>query len=244
VFYVENSGRVVGTGLRLLYSPTLWVDIQAPSLTALRTLTIPDVTGTVILNAGTQTISGNKTLSGNNAISGSVNIKNTGLLIYDATNGTDTGLIFDTSIITNGTGVTWQPLNGLSGNVPVLGNDTPAVAVGALGKVDLLTQTADLTAVALTNAPPAGTYLVYYYLETTTAAGGAGSLALTFTATDDVGARTQTAAATHVLTGTSVRNSGTLVIYVASGDITYTIANTGGYSTSQYAIHIRVVALG
>ncbi len=130
----------------------------------------------------------------------------------------------------------------LTGNIPVIGDDPPAVASGALGKVDLTAQTADIGSTNLSNTPPAGFYEIQAILEDTTADALAGIVTVTFAWTDDVGATTD-ASLTLALTGTG-RARVTIPIYVASGNISYSTAHTGIFGSAAYAIRIRVLALG
>jgi hypothetical protein len=130
----------------------------------------------------------------------------------------------------------------LDGTIPVVGNDPPAVASGALGKVDLTAQVADIGSTNLSNTPPAGFYVIHAVLEDTTADITAGAVTVTFAWTDDVGATTDaTLTQTLVTTG---RSRITIPIYVASGNISYSTSHTGIFGTSAYALRIRVLALG
>lgn len=131
----------------------------------------------------------------------------------------------------------------LSGTVPIVGNDPPAVATGNLGKVDLTAQTANIATTNLSNTPSAGFYEVEVILMATTSAVGAGTLAVVIGWTDNVGATTSTVISAFSLTGTG-RTTGRALLRVASGDITYAVTVTGIYSTAQYAVYARVIALG
>ena len=131
----------------------------------------------------------------------------------------------------------------IGGRLVVVGNDAPAVAAENLGKVDLTAQTADIASTALSNTPPAGLYEVEVYLLCTTADAAAGTLAVTIGWTDDVGATTSTPITLFPLTATG-RTTGRQIVRVASGNITYAVAATGGYGTSAYAVYVRVISLG
>lgn len=132
----------------------------------------------------------------------------------------------------------------LSGNVVVVGDDPPAVASGSLGKVDLTGQTAAIGSTALSNTPPAGLYAVEVYAACTTASGsGAPTLDVTIGWTDVVGATTQSAVTALSLAATG-RASGRVLAQVASGNITYSTTINAASGTPQYAVYIRVVALG
>lgn len=126
------------------------------------------------------------------------------------------------------------------GTPVVVGDDPPAVASGALGKVDLTAQTADIGSTALTNTPGAGVYRISCVLEDTTADLTAGTVTATFSWTDDVGATTTAITQTLVTAG---RTNLTHVVYVASGNISYATTHTGIFGTSAYAIRIRIEAL-
>ena len=151
-------------------------------------------------------------------------------------------LAFECSAITSTATRTMTVLN-LSGTPVVVGDDPPAVAAGSLGKVDLTAQTADITTTNLSNTPPAGVYEVEVYLLCTTADVTAGSLTVTLGWTDGVGATTSTPITAFTLAATG-RTSGRQLMQVASGNITYAVAITGGYGTSQFAVYVRTVALG
>lgn len=130
----------------------------------------------------------------------------------------------------------------LSGNVVVVGDDPPSVASGNLGKVDLTAQAAAIGATNLSNTPPAGLYLIQYYLESTTADVTAGTIQFQIDYTDHVGATNQTGAAL-AMTATG-RDRGEFVAYVASGNISYQTNVVGIFGTAKYALTVRVVSLG
>ena len=151
-------------------------------------------------------------------------------------------LAWEVSAITSPATRTMTVLN-LSGAPVVVGDDAPAVASGSLGKVDSTAQVADVTTTNLSNTPPAGVYEVEVYLLCTTADVTAGTLTVTLGWTDGVGATTSTPITAFTLASTG-RTSGRQLMQVASGNITYAVAITGGYGTSQYEIYVRTVALG
>lgn len=128
-----------------------------------------------------------------------------------------------------------------SGAYCLIGNDSDPPAAGFMGKVDRTAQTADIASVKLTDTCPAGQYLVVGELECTTGAGGAGTVTITFSWTNDSGARTSavtlslaTAGSTPIL----------IPVYLASGDVSWAVTHAGLYLTSQYALRARTVALG
>lgn len=135
--------------------------------------------------------------------------------------------------------VTWPDLTG---RPVVVGDDAPAVAAGALGKVDLTAQVATIGATNLTNGAAAGLYRVSYAIETTTGDGAAGTIQFQINYTDTIGATIQTGA-TLALTGTG-RDLGSFVTQLASGEISYQTNLGGIFGTSQYAVYARVEALG
>jgi hypothetical protein len=147
----------------------------------------------------------------------------------------------DPTLIPNAAART-QKFPNTDGTFVIVGNDPPAVASGALGKVDLTVQGADIGSTNLSNSPPAGMYLITAVLEDTTADLTAGIVTVTFAWTDDAGATTD-ATLTQTLTGTG-RSNLSLPIYVASGDISYSTGHTGIFGTAKYALRIRVLALG
>jgi hypothetical protein len=128
-----------------------------------------------------------------------------------------------------------------SGTLMVVGNDAPAVAAGSLGKVDSPGQTADIASTNLSNGAVTGVmYLVEMILQCTTAAGGAGTLTLTTTATEATGARNVSVAKALTTTGT-VSNVGRWLL--SSGEISFTATILGAYNGAVYAVYIRVIPL-
>jgi hypothetical protein len=105
--------------------------------------------------------------------------------------------------------------------------------------INLTAQAADIAGTTLSST--AGFYDVLAVLECTTSDGAAGSVILTISWTDDVGATTATA--TQVLTGTG-RQTLNQPLYLASGNLTYAITHTGSYGTAKYALRIRCIPLG
>jgi hypothetical protein len=129
------------------------------------------------------------------------------------------------------------------GDVVLVGDDPPAVAAGNLGKVDLTAQVANIVTTNLSSTPATGFYEVEVYLMTTTADVTAGTLTVTIGWTDNVGATTSTPITAFTLAAVG-RTTGRQLIRVSSGDITYAVAVTGAYGTSQYAIYVRVLHTG
>lgn len=113
---------------------------------------------------------------------------------------------------------------------------------GIVDTVDVTAQTSDIPDTSFANAGTPGLYRVSYYLQTTTADAGAGSVALHVSFTDDTTTRTLTSAA-QALTATTDVRQGTFVAKLASGDLEYGVANTGGYATAAYALTVTAERL-
>lgn len=87
-----TSGHVLHTGFKLVNGSSFALGFNAAALTTDRTLTLPDISGTLILSTGTQTVSGQKTFDDSAS----------GLRIKSLT-GTDRVVRFDVSAIDNST---------------------------------------------------------------------------------------------------------------------------------------------
>lgn len=132
----------------------------------------------------------------------------------------------------------------LSGNVVVVGDDPPAVASGALGKVDLTAQTAAIGSTNLSSTPPAGFYEVQVVAICTTASGsGAPTLDVTLAWTDTLGATTEKTINALSLAATG-RAHGATRMRVASGNIAYSTTINAASGSPAYALYVRVMALG
>ena len=129
-----------------------------------------------------------------------------------------------------------------NGALPLCGDGADPPSAARMGKVNRTAQVANIASTKLTNGTAAGFYLVHYVLEDTTADVTAGTVTLVVAWTDDAGATTVSSAAL-VLT-TAGRTSGTIPIYLASGDVTYSTTHTGLFGTAQYALRMRIVAMG
>lgn len=124
--------------------------------------------------------------------------------------------------------------NGGTGSTTLLG----AGIISIVNTVSLTGQVADITT---TNLTTTGNLLrVSYSLQDTAADITAGAVVLTISYTDGAGATTSTA--TQVLTGTG-RQSGTIYIQRASGNVTYATSHTGLFGTAQYALYITTELL-
>lgn len=135
-----------------------------------------------------------------------------------------------------------QLLFNMTGTHPLVGDDPPAVAAGAMGKVDSTAQAAAIASTNLTNGALAGLYLVEYTLLVTTADVTAGTIQMQASYTDTLGATNQTGAAV-ALTATG-RQSGQFVVQLASGELSYQTNLVGIIGASRYALYTRLMYLG
>lgn len=235
-FVLDSTGQLVDV-LSFLSSGGGYGNIDFSGVTSAGiALTCPNASGEILIANSTVTIQ-NKTLQTNCKIRCSAS----GVMFQDSSS-TTKQMRLDLSGITAGQTRALACLD-VGGTVPLVGNDPPAVASGALGKVDLTAQTANIATTNLSSTPPAGLYLVEVYLACTTADVTAGTLAVTIGWTDVVGATSSTPITGFALTATG-RTSGRQIVQLSSGDITYAVAVTGAYGTSQYAVYVRVIALG
>lgn len=104
--------------------------------------------------------------------------------------------------------------------------------------VSLTAQAADIAATNL--ATVAGLYRVSYSLQDTTSDVTAGAVTLTLAFTDGAGSTSTTAVQT--LTGLG-RQSGSIYLQLASGNLTYATTHTGLFGTAKYALYISVERL-
>jgi autotransporter-associated beta strand protein len=254
--YVDGGGFLAGAGGFGILNPLSGNYVQVinkSAIGAVRSYKIDNsITGTpdFVMTSGTQTISGAKTYNGSTIINAG-RIQGRFPLFVDGTaahvswaDNADSSkkVAVNVGSVTTATTRTRNELD-LTATPVLVGDDPPAVAAGALGKVDLTAQTANITTTALSNAPPAGLYEVQVILMCTTAAGAAGTIRVTLGWTDNVGATTSTPVNAFPLTATG-RASGFQTLRVSSGDITYAVTVTGIYSTAAYAVYLRVIALG
>jgi len=227
------------------------ITIPAGGFTANRTMEVPDLTGTLVTAAGTVTLS-NKTL-GTTGNSLRVNSVTSGVSFVD--NGTTTkilrlicsGLAASTNnaLEFNGTteAKTWGFLD-TSGYAPSVGRDTTvgAPAAGTMSKVDRVNQTAAIASVNATNGARFGMYQVTWYLETTFAGTGTGTIRLDVTAIDAIGSTTQSS--TNLLLSATGRDRGVFSVKLTSGELSWATILTGTIGTSFYAVTIRFKYLG
>lgn len=131
-------------------------------------------------------------------------------------------------------------LPDVNGTVPLIGTglDDTAVA-GTLARVQRTGQTANITAKKLSNTVPAGFYSVWAYLVCTSGSGGAGTISLNLQWTDSTGGQNKPAVPL-AMTTTGVNTNVVYPIYLASGNITYTVT---GYTAGTYELRIRCVSM-
>lgn len=135
-----------------------------------------------------------------------------------------------------------QLLFNMTGTHPLVGDDPPAVAAGAMGKVDSTAQAAAVASTNLTNGALAGMYAVEYTLLVTTADAAAGTIQFSTGYTDTLGATTQVGVALSLIaTG---RQTGRFIAQLASGELSYLTTLTGIIGAARYALYVRVVYLG
>lgn len=171
-----------------------------------------------------------------------------GIELEETGSGTDVIAIRAPSAVATGTRV--QTLQDLTGVIPIVGDDPPAVASRALGKVDLTGQTAAIGSTGLSTTIPAGLYAIEVYAVCTTASGsGAPTLDVTIGWTDVLGATTANAVGLNGTTfplslAATGRAQAKFILQVASGNITYATTINAASGSPQYALYIRVIALG
>jgi hypothetical protein len=212
------------------------------SLSANRVLAIPDGAGQLVTQTSTVSMS-NKTLAATTLI----NMGASGVLTgagAKLTRAASTTIYaqLDLSAL-SGTRVVALP--DVTSQVSMVGDaaDPPASA-NQIGKVNRTAQAAAIAATNLTNATPAGYYRVGYYLEDTIGDVTAGTVQLTVAWTDDIGATTATSAVVTLTGAGTIRDSNSIEVYLASGNITYSVAATGIFGTAKYALRMRVEFLG
>lgn len=218
-------------------------------LSAERTIEIPDFSGVLIFAASTQTLS-NKTL-GTNANTLRASTSSSGVAFVDNTTTSKafrfvlSGLTASTNntFTLTGTAVRDWKWEDVPGSMVVVGNGADPPATDAIGKVNQTGKTAAIASTNLTNSTPAGLYRISYFLRCTTADAAAGTISVSFVYTDDVGSTTDTSA-TVALTATTNRTQDSLVVYLASGNITYSTTLTGSIGSSQYQLRARAEYLG
>lgn len=161
---------------------------------------------------------------------GGTGVANTGNTITIGGNVTFSGAFTFTGTITGNTTVTFPTTGTLA---TLAGTETFTNKTISYSPVSLTNQGADITATNMTST--AGTYLLSYAVECTTADAAAGAVTVTFRWTDGAGA-TSVANTALVLTAVG-RATGTAIVRSASGNITYEAAHTGIYGTAKYAVY-------
>lgn len=171
-----------------------------------------------------------------------------GIELEETAAGTGVIAIRAPAVVTGTTQI--QLLQDLVGTFVMVGDDPPAVATRALGKVDLTGQTAAIASTGLSTSIPAGMYAIEVYAVCTTASGsGAPTLDVTLGWTDVLGATTANAAGLNGTTfplslAATGRAQAKFILQVASGNITYSTTINAASGSPQYALYIRVIALG
>lgn len=213
--------------------------------TGFKEIYFPNLTGTVALVTGAQTIT-SKTFT-NCTMTGSGNVLTTGVRIrascvYQDSSDISKEWTINGQTITPGTTRLFNVLD-VGGVFLVVGDDAAgAVDAGRMGKVDIVGQTASIGSTALTNSPPVGLYRVEVIALCTTA-GTAGTLKVSITSTDSVGSHTEDLINTLDLSATG-RLTGSASFLRTSGDISYSTTVTGATGSPQYALYIRITYLG
>ena len=111
------------------------------------------------------------------------------------------------------------------------------------GVVDLSAQTGSVTATNLFTPSANGLFRLSYYLTTTTA-GSAGTVSVTFTWTDEAKAETFTSSTLSLSALGALAPQAPLVIYAkTTAAIQYSTTVSGATGSPQYSLHIRVEAL-
>jgi len=233
------------------------LDLQVTSgagMTANKTMFFPDGSGEIVLSGAVQNL-GSKTILTSSTLTSTT--ASSGVAFTDSTTSTKklrfvlSGSVGNNSVTLTNTAARNYGLGNLSGNLPVIGDDPPAVASGALGKVDLTGQTAGIGSTNLSNTPPAGLYRVDVYAACTTVSGsGAPTLDVNLAWTDVVGATNVNvtaedggATAFPLPLSATGRSRATVFMQVASGNIAYSTTINAASGSPQYALYIRVTYL-
>jgi len=143
-------------------------------------------------------------------------------------------------------------------NVPILlrafGNPVSAFVLSPDGSpatgfvANSIGQSTSQTAMILAAGPSSGSYRLTYYMDQNgTCTSGANSVSLSFNWTDGSNARVLTTQSLNLASTQSILAylSGTLPIYVGSGNITYssTVSGTCSSGTSSFDIHLSLESL-
>lgn len=122
----------------------------------------------------------------------------------------------------------------MSGGVATQGNFGVPIIVDTVVRA---AQTADITATNFSNAATAGEYVVYAYLQVTTA-GASGTVSVTIGWTDDVGATTTNVINLASTTSTGRVTATPLYIRTASGNVTWATDITVVGGAPEYKINL------
>ncbi len=124
--------------------------------------------------------------------------------------------------------------NGVTGVLPVA-NGGSGSAVKFQDNIALTNQSADIATTNFPNGGTAGVYRLDFVLEDTASDVTAGLIALTIAWTDDAGATVQNTNKTLTSAG---RTAGTVIMQLASGNITYTTVHSGIFGSAKYALYM------
>ena len=139
------------------------------------------------------------------------------------------------------------PSAAVVGAMALVGQGADPPASTHIGRVNRTAQAAVVAATNITNATSAGVYAIHYEMTCTTGDATAGTLTFDVIATGDGGAQTVSSAALPLTTATlSATNPvrGSVVRYLASGNITYSTTVTGAVNAARYALRARCEMLG
>jgi hypothetical protein len=215
-FRVVDEGDTTKTVAWSLGGATAGADLTiAWSGAADRTLTMPITTTTLAGLGVTQTFTGVNTF-------GDVNV--VGALALE---GPTNAASIDNS--------------GDAASVSTLPTDD-GVLTTSVNRLNLTAQSAGISATALNDV--AGLYAIHYEMTCTTADVTAGSITFDVIATGDGGAQTVSSASLPLTTAAiSATNPvrGTIVRYLASGNLQYSVTVTGAVNAARYALRARVV---
>lgn len=154
---------------------------------------------------------------------------------------------FATALTLVGKAATFAGNVGLTAKVTTYNNvATEGYGVGAIvDDVALTNQSADIGSTNFTNAGTAGTYMVTWYIYTTTADATAGTAILTITYNDGTTARSRVASSVDLTSTTTPSSVATSVIFarLGSGSVSYAVTHTGAYNNARYALYMSCIRL-
>jgi len=136
----------------------------------------------------------------------------------------------------------WQ-FEDCTGSLAITGNENKTTAAnassGRVAKFNLTGQTGTIAATNITTSTAAGFYQINANVACTIA--GTGSLNVNLAWTGDGGAKTVAIISGYAMTATGTVGQATYVVYLASGNITFTVTGT---FTGTYALRLRDTYLG